>query len=144
MLDLLLECLIIGDSIANGVSQVNHQCSAIVKNGITSEGWFKTNKNHPSYLNNKFKIAIISLGTNDLKMGNTSENLYNIRNKIKAEKVFWILPSKILKPNQRHIVTELSNEFHDKTIDISSQVGYDGIHPPTLTKYKEVSDKIFK
>lgn len=144
MFDILLECLIVGDSIANGISQANRQCSAIVKDGITSEGWLKHNKNHPSYKNNKYKVAVISLGTNDFRTGNTVENLYDIRKGIKAEKVYWILPSSTLKPVQRQIVRELSSEFHDTTIDISQQVGYDGIHPPTLTKYKEVGDKIFK
>ena len=61
MFDILLECLIIGDSIANGISMVNKQCSAIVKNGITSDGWLKENKNHPTYLNNKYKIIQITL-----------------------------------------------------------------------------------
>lgn len=144
MFDILLECLIIGDSIANGISMANKQCSAIVKNGITSEGWLRENKNHPTYSNNKYKIAVISLGTNDLKYGKTVENLYDIRNNIKAEKVYWILPSSTLKPVQRQIVRELSNEFHDTSIDISQQIGYDGIHPSTLTKYKEIGDKIFK
>jgi hypothetical protein len=144
MFDLLLECLIIGDSIANGISQANRQCSAIVKDGITSGGWLKANINHPSYKNNKFKIAVISLGTNDFKSEKTVENLYDIRSGIKADKVFWILPSHSLKPIQRQLVRELSNEFHDTSIDISKQVGYDGIHPSTLTKYKEIGDKIFK
>lgn len=144
MFDIILECLIIGDSIANGISQVNRHCSAIVRDGITSEGWFKNNKNHPSYLNKKYKVAIISLGTNDFRTGKISENLYDIRYNIKAEKVFWILPSSSLKPVQRQIIRELSNEFHDTAIDISQQVGYDGIHPPTLNKYKEIGDKIFK
>jgi lysophospholipase L1-like esterase len=73
--------------------------------------------------------VVVSLGTNDWKNDLTSKRLYEIREKIKADMVVWILPSATLKPTQRVIVREIANEFHDKTMDISQFIGPDGIHP---------------
>lgn len=122
----MLECLILGDSIAVGVGMNRPDCSVIAKVGITSDKWYK---NYQHKLNESFKIAVISLGTNDWKTTVTAEYLYDIRNKTKANAVIWILPSATLKPTQRAIVREIANEFKDKTMDISQFIGPDGIHP---------------
>jgi hypothetical protein len=58
----MLECLIVGDSIAVGVSQIRTECQAIVKSGINSSDW---NKKHLHKLK-PTKTLIISLGANDL------------------------------------------------------------------------------
>ena len=39
----MIECLIVGDSIAVGVSQVRHECMSIAKSGINSSDWNKQN-----------------------------------------------------------------------------------------------------
>jgi hypothetical protein len=80
------------------------------------------------------------LGTNDTR-GMTSEMLYLLRKEVKAKKVIWILPSYSLKPIQRSVVTELSNEFKDTIIDISQYLSRDGIHPNSLEDYKKIADK---
>ena len=71
----MLECLIIGDSIGVGVSQVRTECMSIVKSGINSNTWKNTNitKLQPA------KVLIISLGANDLKGHDTEGNVREIR-----------------------------------------------------------------
>jgi lysophospholipase L1-like esterase len=122
----MLECLIIGDSIAVGIGMNRPDCAVIAKVGITSDKWYRDNI---SKIKDSFKIVVVSLGTNDWKNDLTSKRLYEIREKIKADMVVWILPSATLKPTQRVIVREIANEFHDKTMDISQFIGPDGIHP---------------
>jgi lysophospholipase L1-like esterase len=123
----MLECLIIGDSIAVGIGMNRPECATIAKVGITSQNWLHSYQNHPTF-NRPYKIAVISLGTNDYR-NTTAENIYDIRLKTKADMVIWILPSATLKPIQRVIIKEIANEFHDRTMDITQFIGPDGIHP---------------
>jgi len=143
MLDFLFECLVMGDSIASGISIVKPECKAVVKNGITSEKWFENYKFNPLYREHLFKVAVISLGTNDYAFHKIEENLLQIRNGVRAKMVIWVLPNHILKPEQREIVLKIANHYGDKTIDIHMYTGYDGIHPDGMNKYKEIAERIF-
>jgi len=138
----MLECLILGDSIAEGLSQAKKECVSITRSGITSEKWYRGFGSNPYFRDDKYKVAVISLGTNDLVADSTSENLYIIRRSIDANMVIWILPSLILKPKQRQIVIEISNEFRDKVLDIREHISYDGIHPKNLTEYRKIIEKV--
>lgn len=139
----MLECLIIGDSIAQGIAQAKPECAAIVRSGITTKGWFQHFENHPTYKERAYRIVVISLSTNDMYNGLTSEYLFNVRNQVKAHMVIWIAPSNIRKPKQYQMVKEIANEFKDRILDISSKVGSDGIHPPTPTAYRDIAKQIF-
>ena len=134
----MLDCLVMGDSIAVGIGQSRPDCFTVAKVGITSDKWFKQ---YNPKLDGNFKVVVISLGTNDYH-GTTAEYLYKIRKNVKANLVVWVLPSEVLKPTQRVIIREIANEFHDKTIDIREHVGRDGIHPPSLIEYRKIGDKI--
>jgi hypothetical protein len=58
----MIDCLIIGDSIAVGTKMFRPDCVEYVKSGITSIGWNKKYGNNDLTAN----TVIISLGTNDL------------------------------------------------------------------------------
>lgn len=136
----MLECLILGDSIAVGIGQARQECVTLARSGITSEAWYRGYAYNP-YFKDPYRVVVISLGTNDMR-GMTSEMLFNIRQKITAPLVIWILPSGTLKPIQVAVIRELANEFHDKILSIHEYVGPDGIHPPTLTAYRNIGQKI--
>lgn len=121
----MLECLIMGDTIAVGIGQHRPECVTVAKVGINSWGWLKTQS---LSLNEKYKVVVISLGTNDYR-GMTEKALTDIRSRVKANAVVWILPSYSLKPVQRKIITQLANQYGDKIVDISETIGRDGIHP---------------
>lgn len=138
----MLDCLIIGDSIAEGLAQAKPQCAAIVRSGITTRHWFDKFSSNPNFTKN-YRVVVISLSTNDMYNGYTSEYLYNVRSKVNADMVIWVLPNSVRKPKQHQMVKEIANEFRDRILDIHQWVGYDGIHPPTLNAYKEIANKIF-
>jgi lysophospholipase L1-like esterase len=132
----MLECLIIGDSIGVGVSQVRKECTAIVKSGINSRDW---NRQHLSKLK-PTKTMIISLGANDYKGIDTDNNIRRLRESVKADRVFWLLPSQKLKPEQVRAVKFVAIEYGDTVIPRPEKdISADGVHP-TFKGYKVLGD----
>ncbi len=138
----MLECLVLGDSIAVGISQAMPKCMSLARSGITSEKWYRGYSYNP-YFEDAYRVVVISLGTNDMR-GMTAEMLFNIRQKVKANMVIWILPNVALKPVQVSVIRELANEFKDKVLSIHDHISPDGIHPPNLTEYRKISEKIIE
>ena len=133
----MLECLIVGDSIAVGVSKVRTECASIAKSGINSAEW---NRQHLSKLK-PTKALIISLGANDLGV-DTEKNVRMLREKAQAERVFWLLPSQKLKPRQVEAVRRVALEFSDVVISRpESNISADGVHP-TYKGYKILGDLV--
>ena len=133
----MLECLIVGDSIAVGVSQVRTECASIAKSGINSTQW---NKQHLDKLK-PVKTLIISLGANDLGI-DTEKNVRMLRNKAQADRVFWLLPSQKLKPRQVEAVQKVALEFSDTVIPRpEANISADGVHP-TYRGYKILGDLV--
>lgn len=132
----MIECLIVGDSIAVGVSQIRKECKAIVKSGINSKTWVDKhlNKLQPT------KTLIISLGANDLGI-NTEGHIRTLRTNADAKQVYWLLPSSKLKPKQVEAVKQVAAEFGDVVIPRpENNISKDGVHP-TYKGYKELADK---
>lgn len=133
----MLECLIVGDSIAVGVSQIRTECVSIAKSGINSSDW---NRQHLHKLQ-PTKTLIISLGANDYTALKTEDNLRTLRKRAEADRIFWLLPSSTLKPKQVEIVKKIANEFGDVIINRpESNISPDGVHP-TYQGYKELANK---
>jgi lysophospholipase L1-like esterase len=131
----MLECLIVGDSIAVGVSQVRTECQAIVKSGINSDSW---NKQHLHKLK-PTKTLIISLGANDLGV-NTEVNIRKLREAAQADRVFWLLPSQRLKPDQVRAVKFVAQDYNDTVIPRPERdISNDGVHP-TYKGYKVLGE----
>jgi len=131
----MLECLIVGDSIAVGVSQVRTECHALVKSGINSKEWNKkySHKLKPT------KTLIISLGANDLGI-NTEGHVRSLRTMVQANRVFWLLPSQRLKPLQVEAVRRVAEEFGDMVIyRPETDISPDGVHP-TFKGYKKLGE----
>jgi lysophospholipase L1-like esterase len=131
----MIECLIVGDSIAVGVSQVRTECQSIAKSGINSANW---NQLHLHKLK-PARTLIISLGANDLGV-DTEANVRKLRANAKADRVFWILPSARLKPKQVEAVTKVATEFADIIIlRPESNISADGVHP-TYKGYRALGE----
>lgn len=132
----MLECMIVGDSIGVGVSQIRKECHAIVKSGINSKDW---NAKHLNKLQ-PAKTMIISLGANDYKGIDTDANIRKLRASIQAERVFWLLPSQKLKPEQVRAVKFVAIEYGDTVIPRPEKdISNDGVHP-TYKGYKVLGD----
>jgi len=133
----MLDCLILGDSIAFGTHQVKPECVAIAKSGINSENWNRTYGHRPE-LNLDWPIVVISLGSNDHRGIHTRQELENLRSSLHGKNVFWILPA--IKPQIQQIVKDIAAAHNDHVIPIRS-VSPDQVHP-TAQGYREISNQI--
>ena len=134
----MLECLILGDSIAVGVAQVRKECVSYSTGGYNTWQW---NKQYGSKVLAS-PVVIISLGTNDHKGVKTLNELTTMRNRVTAERVFWIMPpcnDKFCKPQVNEWVKTIANSRGD-TIITTNRLQADAIHP-SWAGYKELADK---
>jgi lysophospholipase L1-like esterase len=136
----MLDCLILGDSIAVGVAQFRPECVAYAKGGINSWQWVNDNITKDLSAN----TVIISLGSNDHKGVRTVKELRTIRELTKAKRVFWILPSGVNPKNNVPIIeiqkmVRLVAEENGDTVLTVTRLQTDGIHPSTAG-YKELAN----
>lgn len=134
------KCYIIGDSIAQGISQHIKECASATKVGLN------TNLAHTSFTKHGVLSAnriIISLGINDKAQGTkTLINLSDIRENLKAEKIIWILPNTNYR-EQHTIVKKIAEHYGDSYLDITTVISSDGIHP-TISGYKKIAQSLQK
>jgi lysophospholipase L1-like esterase len=130
----MLECLIVGDSIAVGTATARPECVAYAKGGINSYQWLNKNIDKTPLT---AKTVIISLGSNDHKYVKTEHELQAIRQLTKADRVFWILPA--IKPDIQEIVRKIAAEYGDTVLPIT-RLQKDGVHP-SCAGYKELGEK---
>jgi lysophospholipase L1-like esterase len=128
----MLECLILGDSIAQGIAQHRPECVAYVKTGINSYAWNNTHITKDLAA----KTVIISLGANDSKI-NTRSELQTLRQLTYADLVFWILPPN--KPELHQFIRELAAHYGDVVLSVAS-ISPDRIHP-TAKGYKILANQ---
>lgn len=129
----MIDCLIIGDSIAVGTHQFKKECVAYAKGGINT---WQFNKQYTGdfYSGN----VIISLGSNDHKGVNTRKELEALRNRVLAKnKVYWILPA--IKPEIQEIVKDIADRNGDVVLPIT-RLQPDGVHP-SWAGYKELAER---
>jgi lysophospholipase L1-like esterase len=126
----VLDCLILGDSIAKGISDIRKECVAYVQSGINSRDW-----------NDRFvkqirpaKATIISLGRNDYKHLNTEIELVALRSFVNSDYIFWIVPA--IKPEKQEIVRKIARHFGDTFVTIP-ELSKDNVHP-TYNGYKQL------
>jgi lysophospholipase L1-like esterase len=129
----MLECLIIGDSIAVGIAQHRSECVSYAQVGITSAAW-----------NNKFlgknlesRTTTVSLGTNDSSTFKTFEELLALRQNLTG-RVQWILPAN--GTDRQAPVVRVAKIFGDTTFLIPA-LAKDKIHP-TTSAYRKLAQDI--
>ena len=128
----MLECLIIGDSIAVGIGQHRPDCVLEAKGGINSKNYAKY------YTVQSAKNTVISLGSNDLGMSGQYEVLYNLRGEVEGT-VLWILPAN--NNVARRNILAIANIYNDAVADIRQlPLSRDGVHP-TPKSYKKLSEQ---
>lgn len=126
----MLECLILGDSIATGIAQHRPECVAYAKPGINSYAWNNQNITKPLVA----KTVVISLGSNDHSGVKTQQELQTLRQLTTADRVYWILPAN--KPNIQATVTQIAQHYGD--VILPFQPSRDGVHP-TAAGYRELA-----
>jgi lysophospholipase L1-like esterase len=134
----MLECLILGDSLAVGIGQIRKECATYAKSGINSYDYVNR---HLLYTqgNTQAKTVIISLGSNDTKNIDTFEELDTLRQLVKADRVYWIIPN--IKETKRRAVWDVARKYNDWVIDArGSDRSPDTVHP-TYKGYKDIAEK---
>lgn len=133
----MIDCLIIGDEIANKLTDYVSGCASLTKPYISSHGFYVEFGN-AHLIRADWDTVIISLGMSDPPSGkNTREVLRELRHGITAKMVYWILPP------ESHM--EIRNAVHDAAmgrqdglIDVAgwTRTG------PTVYGYKEIANKM--
>ena len=134
----MIDCLILGDSIAVGTHQFKQQCTMIAKNGINSRQYYQQ---YVLPRQNDFgaEVVIISLGSNDWDGIKTYNELYKLRERVKAERVYWVLPNAEKFPRQEHDVNLIAISFGDFVIK-PNRYQKDQVHP-SWAGYKEIAQE---
>ena len=132
----MLDCLILGDSIAVGTHQFKQECVAYAKGGINS---WQYNKDYVKPRKNDFgaEVVLISLGSNDHKGVKTYNELYQLRERIKAQRVYWVLPNPEKFINQAEDVKLIALSFGD-TVIRTTRYQPDQVHP-SWAGYKQIA-----
>lgn len=135
----MLDCLIIGDSIAVGTAAVKKECVSYSVGGYNTWQWNKKFADKDLAAGS----VIISLGTNDHDGVHTFKELSIMRARVSAKNVYWIMPpcnDKFCKPNVNEWVKIIANSRGDTIIE-TKRLQKDAIHP-SWAGYKELADQI--
>ena len=132
----MIDCLILGDSIAVGTHHFKQECTMIAKGGINSQQY---NKQYVNNRKNDFgaEVVIISLGSNDYKGIKTYNELYKLRERVKAQRVYWIMPNAEKFTFQAEDVKLVALSFGDYVIK-PTRYQSDQVHP-SWAGYKEIT-----
>jgi len=133
----MIDCLIIGDSIAVGTKQFRPDCVSFAKGGINSSQWRRQYLDGDRGALPLAETLIISMGSNDHKGVKTREEIAKIRATVTAKRVYWILPA--IKPEIQSIVREVAAGFGDTVLPIT-RLQPDGIHP-SWAGYKKLAEE---
>ncbi len=118
----MLECLVLGDSLAVGIGQARPECRVEAKVGISSQTFLE--QRHGS---GPVRTVVISLGVNDKPEVDTLENLERVRARVRAQSVVWVTAGK--SERARQAVRTIARRHGDRIIDSAPLAGPDGLHP---------------
>lgn len=130
----MLDCLIVGDSIAVGTHRFKTECRAVAKGGINSWQWNKQNSNQSLGA----KVVVISLGSNDHPGVRTLWELQELRRRVYADRVYWIMPA--IKPDIQQMIKLIADDYGDTILPIA-RLQADKVHP-SWAGYKDLADQI--
>ena len=129
----MIDCMILGDSIAVGTHQHRPECVAYAKSGINSSQWNRQNSDKKLDAN----TVIISLGSNDHAGVRTLWELQQLRARVESARVFWILPA--IKPDVQNMVRIVARDHGDVILPIPN-LQADKVHP-SGAGYKKLAEQ---
>jgi lysophospholipase L1-like esterase len=138
----VIECLLLGDSIAVGLYQQMPQCESLSKGGWNTYQW---NRDYLKY-DLSAGTVIISLGSNDHRYVKTQAELERLRDKVTAGRVFWILPhgnltAGVLPIAEIQRIIKMIAAIHGDTVIPITRVQRDNIHP-SWAGYKQIAKAV--
>lgn len=135
----MVDCMIIGDSIAVGTAMYRPECVSYSRGGWNSWQW---NRDYLGVASSKStKTLIISLGANDHIGVKTEQELRKMRSSVIADRVFWISPGAERKPVPQAAIEKIAKEYGDVVLPRPKEhMSADGIHP-TGKGYKIIGEQ---
>ena len=136
----MLDCLVMCDSIAVGTQQFAKECQLQGRGGINT---WQFNKMYPGSF--YAETVIISLGSNDHQYVKTYDQLFEMRQRVGAKNVFWVLPAGNLKASNVPIeriqgfVQSIARYYGDTVLPIRG-LQPDGIHP-SWAGYRDIVER---
>ena len=123
----MIACAILGDSLAAGVAAFRPDCLDDTKVGISTSAYLRAHTTTVAA-----ETVLISLGVNDDEADlSTANRLADLRTRITASRVFWILPAR--PDNTRQILRDVAHAFGDRLIETRGFTGSDGLHLASRT-----------
>lgn len=125
----MLDCLVVGDSIAVGTQMMAPECELQGRGGINTAQF---NRAYPGSF--YADTVIISLGSNDHKGVETYDQLFEMRQRVGAARVFWVLPAGnnpaggVPIERIQTIVQAIAQYYGDTVLPIRG-LQPDGVHP---------------
>ena len=139
----MLDCIILGDSIAWGIAMQRPECLAIAEKGVTSEMFKYETINNPEFTKKHWKTMVISLGTNDKHYDVTEIYLRILRERVKGDRVWWILPQPRFA-KARNAVRLVADTYGVQVLEVPEKIlDKDKIHP-TIAGYKQLAEQTKK
>jgi lysophospholipase L1-like esterase len=124
----MIDCMVIGDSIAVGIHMIRTECVRYAKSGWNSSQWNRDYLAHA--ITRPYETIIISLGANDTKNIPTEAELRRMRININGKKVFWIDPGQDRKPIAHDAMMRIAKEYGDTVLlRPKEHMSADGVHP---------------
>jgi len=137
----MLECLVVGDSIAVGTHQFAKHCELQGRGGINT---WQFNRMYPGSF--YAETVIISLGTNDHRGVKTYDELFEMRQRVGARRVYWVLPHGNMNAPQNLPIAEIQRmvqqvaDYYGDTVLPITRVQADGIHP-SWAGYRDIAER---
>ena len=125
----MIECMILGDSIAQGMVRSHPRCEHRTQVGITSDQFVRQITHNVTAHH-----VLISLGSNDGHARTTRQSLIQLRSKILHARVTWLLSANNTQAAQA--AQEVAIMHGDPVIHVRSVVGADGVHPNASGYYR--------
>jgi hypothetical protein len=124
----MIDCMIVGDSIAVGTAMYRPDCVSYSRGGWNSWQW---NRDYlPTAAAKPTKTLIISLGANDHSGVKTEQELRKMREAVQGQRVFWIDPGRDRKPVPHAAIVKIAQEYGDTILHRPhDHMSADGIHP---------------
>jgi lysophospholipase L1-like esterase len=126
----MLPCIIVGDSIAQGMAHYAKECHSVAQVGINTSNFVKK---FPHI--ERADITVVSIGTNDgNKNTHTVDNLRAFRKTVKSLGVIWLLPNPKKFPVAFDAVNKVAAENSDHIYDVQKHlspkmISGDKVHP---------------
>jgi hypothetical protein len=126
----MLECLLIGDSIAAGILSVNPECVSYATVGASSD---QIVTHYAGFAGAAASYVVISMGSNWPTNPRNYGNAQKLRRGIRSPCVIWILP---YNRKAAEVIKLVAEENQDSYIDLAAQPTKDKVHP---VSYKRLS-----